>query len=77
MLQGLAVISAEEEPYTGNYKLLNTFGQGNIIKVKLAWHILTRAEVAVTVIKSQEISSSLQGLLCEVHCMKALNCPNK
>lgn len=77
MLQGLAATSANEECHTGNYKLLSTIGPGNIIKEKLAWHILTGTDVAVKVNKSQQISSNLQGLLCEDHCMKALNYPNK
>ncbi|MEE6512689.1 hypothetical protein FKM82_019843 [Ascaphus truei] len=40
--------SADEQPHIGNYRLLKTIGKGNFAKVKLARHVLTGKEVAVT-----------------------------
>uniref|UniRef100_A0A8B9JLY8 non-specific serine/threonine protein kinase n=1 Tax=Astyanax mexicanus TaxID=7994 RepID=A0A8B9JLY8_ASTMX len=55
------VLTADEQPHIGNYRLLKTIGKGNFAKVKLARHILTGKEVAVKIIdKTQLNSSSLQ-----------------
>uniref|UniRef100_A0A3B1JBM6 non-specific serine/threonine protein kinase n=1 Tax=Astyanax mexicanus TaxID=7994 RepID=A0A3B1JBM6_ASTMX len=39
------VLTADEQPHIGNYRLLKTIGKGNFAKVKLARHILTGKEV--------------------------------
>uniref|UniRef100_A0A8B9JM12 MAP/microtubule affinity-regulating kinase 3 n=1 Tax=Astyanax mexicanus TaxID=7994 RepID=A0A8B9JM12_ASTMX len=71
------VLTADEQPHIGNYRLLKTIGKGNFAKVKLARHILTGKEVAVKIIdKTQLNSSSLQKLFREVRIMKLLNHPN-
>ena len=76
MMQGPKAISADEEAHIDNYEILHTIGEGNISKVKLAWHILTGTEVAIKVIKkSQQSSSSFLRLFWEVHIMKGLNHP--
>uniref|UniRef100_A0A8B9JMI3 non-specific serine/threonine protein kinase n=1 Tax=Astyanax mexicanus TaxID=7994 RepID=A0A8B9JMI3_ASTMX len=56
------VLTADEQPHIGNYRLLKTIGKGNFAKVKLARHILTGKEVT--------------RLFREVRIMKLLNHPN-
>ncbi|KAF5918937.1 hypothetical protein HPG69_005978 [Diceros bicornis minor] len=62
---GLFAVSAEKETHVGNCWLLNTISTGNLAKVKLAWHILTHKEVAMTIVdKTRQGSFSLQKLSC-------------
>lgn len=41
-------MSTEGEPHIGHYELPNNIGQETFAKERLAWHILTRTEVAVS-----------------------------
>ncbi|KAF5912296.1 hypothetical protein HPG69_013464 [Diceros bicornis minor] len=74
MLQRPFALSVEEEIHFGHCRLLKTITKGTFAKVKLAWHILTRKEVAVKIIKkTQQNSFSLQRLSCEVQIIKLLS----
>ena len=69
MLHDLAAIPRDEQLRIGYYQLLNTIGEGNSAKVKLARQILTGIEVAVKVINRHRSYRPFR----EVHAMKTLN----
>ncbi|KAM4528694.1 MAP/microtubule affinity-regulating kinase 3-like isoform 2-T2 [Fundulus diaphanus] len=72
-----SMVSGDDSPHVGNYRLLKTIGKGNFAKVKLARHIPTGREVAIKIIdKTQLNPTSLQKLFREVRIMKILNHPN-
>ena len=70
MSNDLAAISAVKEPHIGHYESLNTIGQENFTRVRLAWHILIRREVAVKIINWWGSSRLFQKVQCG-----GLECP--
>ncbi|EPQ20094.1 Serine/threonine-protein kinase MARK2 [Myotis brandtii] len=72
MFNAFAAHSTVKERCIGDYLLLHTIGKGCYAEVRVAQHLLTRAQVVVKAIKKQGISRFFQ----EVHCFKSLNHPN-
>ncbi|VUZ38677.1 unnamed protein product [Hymenolepis diminuta] len=61
----------------GKYKLVRTIGKGNFAKVKLAIHMATGVEVAIKIIKKQNLDWTVNDRLKrEVNILQKLNHPN-
>ncbi|XP_053552805.1 serine/threonine-protein kinase MARK2-like [Bombina bombina] len=68
---------SEEHPFIGKYHLLKTLGKGGYAEVKLAKHNKTGREVAIKIIKKQQMDSvHIQKLFQEVKIMKRLDHPH-
>lgn len=64
------------EQYVGNYKFLQSIGEGHSGKVRLALHIITEEMVAVKIIDKTRLNPAwMKNLLREVHIMKLLDHP--
>ncbi|OAJ39604.1 hypothetical protein BDEG_23435 [Batrachochytrium dendrobatidis JEL423] len=64
--------------HVGNYKLLETIGEGSFAKVKLAIHRLTRQKVAVKIIDKARLPDeySLKNIHREAQIMRMIDHPN-
>ncbi|KAJ3260511.1 hypothetical protein HK103_000653 [Boothiomyces macroporosus] len=61
----------------GPYKLLKTIGQGGFGKVKLAYHFDTNTEVAIKLVKKEDINTPdlTKKLIREIDILRQINYP--
>lgn len=62
-MQDLMAISIRKVAHIENHEILDTIGEGQFAKVKLAQHVLTKEVVAIKVIqKTNQSSSGLKAI---------------
>ena len=70
-------ISVNNSVHIENYDILQTIGEGQFAKVKLARHVLTKEVVAIKVIqKTNQSSSGLKEWNPEINSLKTISHPN-
>ncbi|DAA22814.1 TPA: serine/threonine-protein kinase MARK2-like [Bos taurus] len=76
-IQDLMAISVNNSVHIENYDILQTIGEGQFAKVKLARHVLTKEVVAIKVIqKTNQSSSGLKEWNQEINSLKTVSHAN-
>ena len=73
-MQDLMAISIRKVAHIENHEILDTIGEGQFAKVKLARHVLTKEVVAIKVIqKTNQSSSGLKECNQEINSLKTIS----